>query len=152
MTTPDTLGERLRARRTALDLTLAEVAERSGLSLPYVSNLERGHGNPTMDALRALAGALEASVGAFLDESSGETDLVEVLLASAPNTLRKFARSDRFRTTVDRLAREQGKDPEELRRQVMVSMASAPRRSSGEPTEDDWRRLLDVYSLILNEE
>ena len=41
------LGARLRARRLALGMTLAEVAERAGLSLPYVSNLERGRGNPT---------------------------------------------------------------------------------------------------------
>jgi len=28
-------------------------------------------------------------------------------------------------------------------------MASSPQRSSGEPTEEDWRRILDAYSLIL---
>ena len=38
---------------------MSEVAEQSGLSLPYVSNLERGRGNPTLDALRALAKALD---------------------------------------------------------------------------------------------
>ena len=56
------LGSRIRARRTALGLTLAEVAERADLSLPYVSNLERGRGNPTLDALRSVAGALQQSV------------------------------------------------------------------------------------------
>jgi hypothetical protein len=34
----------------------------------------------------------------------------------------------------------------------MVGMASAPRRSQGEPTSEDWRRLLDVYSVILADE
>ena len=53
------MGARLRARRIALGMTLAEVAEVSGLSLPYVSNLERGHGNPTLDALLSLAQALK---------------------------------------------------------------------------------------------
>jgi DNA-binding XRE family transcriptional regulator len=47
----ETIGHRLRARRVELGRTLAEVAEQSGLSLPYVSNLERGRGNPTLDAL-----------------------------------------------------------------------------------------------------
>ena len=49
----ETIGSRLRARRVELGLTLAQVAEQAGLSLPYISNLERGRGNPTLDALNA---------------------------------------------------------------------------------------------------
>jgi transcriptional regulator with XRE-family HTH domain len=40
-------------------MTLAAVAESAGLSLPYVSNLERGRGNPTLEALQAIARALD---------------------------------------------------------------------------------------------
>ena len=47
----ETIGYRLRARRVELGLTLAQVAEQAELSLPYVSNLERGRGKPTLDAL-----------------------------------------------------------------------------------------------------
>ena len=55
-------GERIRSRRAELGLTLAQVAEMSGLSAPYVSSLERGHSNPTVSALDAVAGALGQSV------------------------------------------------------------------------------------------
>lgn len=146
------LGSRIRARRTALGLTLAEVAERAGLSLPYVSNLERGRGNPTLDALRSVAAALQQSVSDLLgDEVSDESfDPAELVLAEAPASLRAFTRSDRFDGVALRLAAGQRVPVEEMRKRLMIGMASAPRRSAGEPTEEDWRRLLDAYSLILD--
>jgi transcriptional regulator with XRE-family HTH domain len=115
-----------------------------------VSNLERGRGNPTVEALTALAGALDVGVGTLVGDAgaSGNTELV---LAEAPRSLITFTKSKLFTDKVDRLAKQQAEAPDELRRRLLVAMASAPRRSSGEPTEDDWKRLLDVYSLILGE-
>src|SRR5437016_14415550 len=144
-----TLGLRLRARRIELGLTLAQVAERAKLSLPYVSNLERGRGNPTIDALSALATALDLPVTTLLADDAGK-DSLHLVLAEAPKSLLTFSKSQRFTTTVERLATQQGQPPEEMRRRLLVAMASAPRRSQGEPNDDDWRRLLDVYSLILS--
>lgn len=133
-----------------LGLTLAAVAERSGLSLPYVSNLERGRGNPTIEALTALAGALDVGPGALLGSGTEPGDL-DLVLAEAPRSLIAFTKSKLFAEKADRLADYQGATPDEMRRRLLVAMASAPRRSTGEPTEDDWKRLLDVYSLILSE-
>ena len=147
------LGKRIRARRTALGLTLAQVAEAAELSIPYVSNLERGRGNPTLGALRSVAGALQQSVTELLGQHHSEEpfDPVELVLAEAPQSLRAFTRSDRFRSTVERLSAEQGVPAQEMSKRLMIGMASAPRRSAGEPTEVDWRRLLDAYSLILSD-
>ncbi len=148
-----TLGARLRARRTGLGMTLAEVAEKAELSIPYVSNLERGRGNPTIDALRAIAAALDVSVPDLLGEGSEDgLDPVELVLADAPKSLGAFSRSDRFIAVLERLSTDQGVAVEDMRRRLLIGMASAPRRSAGEPTEEDWRRLLDVYSLILGGE
>ena len=148
------LGERIRARRTALGLTLAQVADAAQLSIPYVSNLERGRGNPTLGALHSVAKALQQSVTDLLGQHESEEpfDPVELVLAEAPQSLRSFTRSDRFRSTVERLSSEQGVPAEELGKRLMIGMASAPRRSAGEPTDVDWRRLLDAYSLILSDE
>ncbi len=148
------LGARLRARRTALGLTLAQVADESGLSLPYVSNLERGRGNPTLEALRSVARALQQPVSDILGdlEAQGSYDLTELVLAEVPPSLQAFGRTDRFKDVVDRLSEVQDVSTDEMRKRLMVGMASAPRRSSGEPTEEDWRRLLDAYSLILGDE
>jgi transcriptional regulator with XRE-family HTH domain len=146
-----TLGERLRARRKDLDLTLAEVADLASLSLPYVSNLERGRGNPTIEALRSLAVALQTSLSALLGEIGDDADPLELLLRDAPASLRTFARGPRFADAVERQAARLGMEPDDVRRRMLASMAAAPRRSSGEPSEEDWRRLLDVYSLITEE-
>jgi hypothetical protein len=82
----------------------------------------------------------------------GEDDALEpldVTLASSPKSLLSFARSLEFAETVRRLAERQGVPVESMRQRLLAGMVSSPRRSSGEPTEDDWRRLLDAYSLIL---
>lgn len=148
------LGKRLRSRRVALGLTLADASARAGLSLPYVSNLERGRGNPTIDALRSLADALDLEVGELVGgDGSGEAlDTSSLVLADAPPSLGEFTRSGRFEAVARRLAVHQGLSLDEMRTKLMVGMASAPRRSQGEPTSEDWRRLLDVYSVILADE
>lgn len=142
------VGDRIRARRVGLGMTLAAVAESAGLSLPYVSNLERGRGNPTLDALQAIARALDMPLGELVGD--GEQHVGgDLVLAQAPASLLQFARSPRFQSAVQRLAAEHSCSPDDMRQRLLVGMVSAPRRGRGDPTEEDWRRLLDVYSLIL---
>jgi transcriptional regulator with XRE-family HTH domain len=143
-----TIGQRLRARRVELGLTLAEVAEKSRLSLPYVSNLERGRGNPTLEALGALARALDVPLASLVGDE-GPVDPAQVVLASAPASLRQFSRSPDFQEAVGELAERQGESVEAMRQKLLVGMASSPQRSSGEPTNEDWRRILDAYWSIL---
>jgi len=145
--TERTLGERLRARRTDLGLTLADVRDRSGLSLPYISNLERNRGNPTLDALRSLAEALTTTVG----ELTGTGETSDVATLPMPDSLRSFMRSDEFERQASALASKQQLSLDEMKARLVEAMRSAPRRSSGEPTSQDWHRLLDVYRLILDE-
>lgn len=63
-----TLGARARARRNDLGLTLSQIAEMCGLSVPYISTIEQDRGNPTVAALQALAGALGWSVADLFAE------------------------------------------------------------------------------------
>ncbi|WP_119697127.1 helix-turn-helix domain-containing protein [Microbacterium halotolerans] len=64
----DAIGPRLRGIRRSRGWTLAEVAERSGLSLSLLSRLETGRRRATLDALLPLARvysvALDRLVGA----------------------------------------------------------------------------------------
>jgi len=62
------LGASLRARRKSMHLTLADVAERSGLSSPFISQLERGHTRPSMRSLQQLAVALETTATDLFDD------------------------------------------------------------------------------------
>lgn len=50
-----TLGDKLRALREERGLTLKELGEQSGLSLTYLSEIERGSVLPSLDTTRELA-------------------------------------------------------------------------------------------------
>ncbi len=52
------LGEAIRARRLAGELTLVALAERSGLSQPFLSQVENGRATPSMESLYRIASAL----------------------------------------------------------------------------------------------
>lgn len=54
------LGQRIRALRRRAGLTQEGLAERSGLNPKYVSGIERGRENPTLDTLIRLARELNA--------------------------------------------------------------------------------------------
>src|SRR5205823_1098612 len=60
------LGEAIRTQRHGLGLTLVEVAARTGLSHPFLSQLERGLARPSMRSLTVIASALETSAQALL--------------------------------------------------------------------------------------
>jgi transcriptional regulator with XRE-family HTH domain len=55
------VGRNAARLRAAADLTQEELAERSGLSQQYISDLERGKRNPTIVTLYELATALGVS-------------------------------------------------------------------------------------------
>jgi len=58
----EVLGSRLRALRTDRDETLAQTADRAGISPQYLSEVERGRKEPSSEMIAALAGALGVSV------------------------------------------------------------------------------------------
>jgi transcriptional regulator with XRE-family HTH domain len=60
------VGIRARKRREELGLTLREVALDAGLSLPYIANLEKARGNPTLDTLVRLSEALDVPLAEML--------------------------------------------------------------------------------------
>ena len=67
------LTDRLRSRRKELKLTLKDVAEKSGLSFSFISQVERGLTLPSLTSLLALARALDTSINRFLEQPEGNT-------------------------------------------------------------------------------
>ncbi len=55
-------GERVRARRKDLKLTQGQVYEMTGISPAYISSVERGTANPSLDIMVQLSVALECSL------------------------------------------------------------------------------------------
>jgi transcriptional regulator with XRE-family HTH domain len=56
------LGRRIRAARTALDLSQEDLAYESGIDRSYVGGVERGERNITFNLLCKIAGALRCDV------------------------------------------------------------------------------------------
>jgi len=54
----DTVTANLKARRLAKKLSQEDLAEKAGISVSYVSMLERGQRSPPLDTLESLAKAL----------------------------------------------------------------------------------------------
>lgn len=65
------VGEHLRRRRHERGETLADVAERAGVSVQYLSEIERGLKEPSSEILSAVVGALG---GSLLDLTIGIAD------------------------------------------------------------------------------
>ena len=71
------LGERLRSLRAAKGWTLEELAERSGLSKPFLSRLESGSRQPSIAAVLTLARVFGVPMGSLFDShQDDETCLV----------------------------------------------------------------------------
>ncbi len=68
------VGTAVRRRRKSLALTLATVAARSGLSVPFLSQIENERARPSTRSLERVAQALETSAADLIaDADSGRT-------------------------------------------------------------------------------
>lgn len=67
-----TVGARLKRRRRALGLTLKDVAEGSGLTQGFISQIERGHANGSVRALQSICSVLKLGVGDLFDAPAAE--------------------------------------------------------------------------------
>jgi transcriptional regulator with XRE-family HTH domain len=140
------LGPRLRALRAASNRTVAAVAADAGLSVPYVANLENGRGNPTVETLSRLAGAL----GARLEIEFASEDVASSAPATTavPSSLVRMSRSPRFRRDVHALAKATDRTPAELTPRLLGALAGIAELAGREPTESDCHRLLDALLLL----
>jgi mannose-6-phosphate isomerase-like protein (cupin superfamily) len=68
------LGERLREYRTAANLTLAEVAERSGFGKAYLSRIENGQKVPPIASLARICAVFGVEPATLLAESGPVND------------------------------------------------------------------------------
>ncbi len=69
------VGPRVKALREAMDLSLRDLAERSGVSAPMLSQVERGDTSPTIAVAAKIAAGLELTLSQLLrlDEGDGVT-------------------------------------------------------------------------------
>jgi transcriptional regulator with XRE-family HTH domain len=65
------VGSRVRALRESMDLSLRDLAERSGVSAPMLSQVERGETSPTLAVAERIAAGLELTLSQLLRLDEG---------------------------------------------------------------------------------
>lgn len=100
------VGARLRARRLERGLTMAEVAERAGLTTGFISQLERDLTAASLSSLYRICAALELRVGDLIDDVPAgrlirrdEQARRSLALGSAEHLLLSSADERRFHVT-----------------------------------------------------
>jgi transcriptional regulator with XRE-family HTH domain len=76
---PPAVGRQVHRWRTERGMTLARVADATGLNVGYLSQIENDKASPSLACLSALAGALDVPIAWFLVD---ETQSPEVALAA----------------------------------------------------------------------
>ena len=84
------IGARVRALRESSSLSLRDLAERSGVSAPMLSQVERGETSPTLSVAARIAAGLDLSLSQLLrlDESGSVTIVRADQRAGGGNTKR----------------------------------------------------------------
>jgi len=72
----EVVGSVLREERQRQHRTLAQVAERAGMSVQYLSEVERGRKEASSEMLAAACGSLGLSLGQFAFRCAGAVDRV----------------------------------------------------------------------------
>jgi XRE family transcriptional regulator, regulator of sulfur utilization len=81
------IKDKVRELRTARNYTLKNLAEVTGLSVSYLSDVERGRTNPSLKTVELLAQALKVSVNLLLTGVDFED---EPSIEDLPNGLRQL--------------------------------------------------------------
>ncbi|MFF8971739.1 helix-turn-helix domain-containing protein [Streptomyces sp. NPDC014995] len=82
----DLVGDVLRRERQAQERTLKDVADAARISMPYLSEVERGRKEASSEVLAAAAHALGLSLGDLLARAQGELVRVTSRHAGARRT------------------------------------------------------------------
>jgi transcriptional regulator with XRE-family HTH domain len=118
--TVGTLGDYLREQRLAAQLSLRQLAEQTGVSNPYLSQIERGLRKPSAEILQQIAKALRISAETLYERAG-------LLEANAE-------RGD----TVAAILRDPdlSEDARQTLMKVYLSLRSAPRDAEAGPPRD----------------
>lgn len=117
--------DRVRELRSLRNLTLKQLSEKTGLSVSYLSDVERGNTNPSLNTIEVIAQALEISVQQLI---TGVELAEELDVNTLPEGLREFIEDERY-------VHQLNDDWISLLNQIQM-------RGRRPKTKDDW---LEVY-------
>lgn len=101
------VGEFIRLQRERADLSLRRLAERAGVSNPYLSQIERGLRKPSAEILKRLSRALSISAeslysrAGLIEEGPRPPEVIDAIDAdSALSPSQKRVLADLYRTLI----------------------------------------------------
>ena len=89
-----TLGERLRLIRKEHQFTLKDLSQRADLSLPFLSDMERGVVSPSIETLQKIARAYDMAVKDLFNDVEG---LGESTHTTYPEGFSDFVQDDDYK-------------------------------------------------------
>ncbi|OGO38613.1 MAG: hypothetical protein A2Z03_10680 [Chloroflexi bacterium RBG_16_56_8] len=89
LTTEVNVGRRLKELRSEHELTIRELADKSGLAINTLSLIENGKTSPSVSTLQQIAAALEVRITAFFESNTPPTSVGFIKAAQRPYA--KFA-------------------------------------------------------------
>jgi len=102
------VGEFIRLQRERADLSLRRLAERAGISNPYLSQVERGLRKPSAEILKRISRALQISAeslyakAGLIEEGRQAPEVIDAIEADTTLTPRqKQVLADLYRTLVN---------------------------------------------------
>jgi transcriptional regulator with XRE-family HTH domain len=146
---PVAFGRQLRTLRTAAGRTVASVAVDAGLSVPYLSNLENGRGNPTASVLDRVATALGAHLTLTLNVDGRTVAAEPPAKRALPSSLTRLSRTARFAQVCAALADLAGEQLPDYRLGLVNALDALAGMTGRELNENDWWRLLDALTLVM---
>ena len=87
------IGREVRSFRKAHGMTVADVAEATGMSIGMVSKIENGHTSPSLSSLQALANALSVPLTAFFRQYEERRQAVHTKSGDGVSTERSGTRA-----------------------------------------------------------
>ncbi|KUO50008.1 MAG: hypothetical protein APF76_05960 [Desulfitibacter sp. BRH_c19] len=79
------IGDKIRALRESKGLSLAQLGTLTGLSITYLSELERGETTPSLTALRQIATVFNVPISLFIGNKRKNTLVIEKLKRARQN-------------------------------------------------------------------
>jgi XRE family transcriptional regulator, aerobic/anaerobic benzoate catabolism transcriptional regulator len=121
------VGQRIRAARAKAGVTRKQLAAASGASERYLAHLEAGTGNPSVDMLSAIAGALDIALADLLP-LGGERGELE---ASAAAIMRRLPKG-KLQSAIEWMQRPLHADGGKGNRIALIGLRGAGKSSLGE--------------------
>jgi len=126
--------DRVRELRSSKNLTLKNLAEKTGLSVSYLSDVERGNTNPSLNTIEVIADALEVSVQNLI---TGVEFAEELDINALPEGLQDLINDERY-------AEHLNDDWISLLNQIQM-------RGKRPQTKDDWLELYLHLKRVLGD-